>query len=228
MRLLCVSDIHGKSSSVSEVLRIEKSTGIDIIIVCGDITQLGGYNEAEPIIGLLLETGKPVIAVHGNMDTETVLQYLIDKGLSLHGNTFSFKNVIFEGLGGGNPSPFYTPIEYDEDEITRILSRSFPHREKKSPIVFVSHTPPLGTLLDKIKSGAHVGSVSVRDFILDHKPDLFLCGHIHESMGIDTLGTCTCVNTGPLMNGHYAVIDLDEETGTSIIHRKMIDFNRGR
>jgi len=228
MRLLCVSDIHGKTANVAELLKYEESAEIDVIIVCGDITQLGGYEEAETIMRLFRGWEKPVFAVHGNMDTPPVLQYLVDERLSIHRKQSFYKNVRFEGLGGGNTSPFNTPIEYNEDEISHILKSSFPQSEKKSPIVFVSHTPPGNTHLDTIKSGIHVGSIAIREFIVTHKPDLFLCGHIHESMGIDTVGGCTAVNLGPFIDGNYAIIDLDETTGASVIHRKMLNQTLGR
>jgi uncharacterized protein len=38
-----------------------------------------------------------------------------------------------------------------------------------------------------------------------------LCGHIHESRGLDVIGRTQIVNPGPTAAGHYAVVDVNEE-----------------
>lgn len=53
------------------------------------------------------------------------------------------------------------------------------------PFIFVSHSPPYGTPLDRIAGGGHVGSISIRRFI-EHwsRQGLLIAslhGHIHES-----------------------------------------------
>jgi hypothetical protein len=75
----------------------------------------------------------------------------------------------------------------------------------------VSHTPPADTALDRIRSGKHVGSAAVRQFIESHHPDLVICGHIHESRGIDSLGSTVMVNCGPACDGSYALIELGDQ-----------------
>jgi hypothetical protein len=72
--------------------------------------------------------------------------------------------------------------------------------------VFCPHAPPYGTACDRLRSGEHVGSRELRAFVEREIPDLVLCGHIHESRGVDELGATRVVNPGPVAAGHYAVV----------------------
>ncbi|WP_243678145.1 hypothetical protein [Vulcanisaeta distributa] len=80
-----------------------------------------------------------------------------------------------------------------------------------SRLILVSHYPPYGTSVDRAWSGAHIGSKSVRKFVEDIKPLAVLCGHVHESRGIDRLGNTIIVNPGPLANGYYAIININDD-----------------
>ncbi len=57
-----------------------------------------------------------------------------------------------------------------------------------------------------ITTGADVGSQSVRDFILRHKPDISLSGHIHEARGTDKLEDTLIFNAGMFREGGYVII----------------------
>jgi len=102
-----------------------------------------------------------------------------------------------------------TPYEISETEIARVLRRLAGCR--RCPLEdFVPHAPPRGTTLDRILIGKHVGSVAVREFVELHQPDVLVCGHIHESRGVDSLGKTQMVNCGAAARGYYAVIELAE------------------
>jgi hypothetical protein len=59
--------------------------------------------------------------------------------------------------------------------------------------------------------GKHVGSTAVRAFLLEKKPALCLCGHIHESAGKEMLGTVEVCNPGPFSAAHYAVVEVSDK-----------------
>jgi len=83
-------------------------------------------------------------------------------------------------LKGFEPFRFNKDME-NEDSIQRDLKESvFTKKPKKT--VFVIHTPPDQTNLDKCYEGRHVGSMAVRLFIEKHQPYLTLHGHIHEAV----------------------------------------------
>jgi Icc-related predicted phosphoesterase len=76
--------------------------------------------------------------------------------------------------------------------------------------ILCSHAPPAGTACDRLGTGLHVGSSVIRAFVEKEQPDLVLSGHIHESRGVDEVGKSCVVNPGPAMNGHYAVVEVDD------------------
>jgi Icc-related predicted phosphoesterase len=69
----------------------------------------------------------------------------------------------------------------------------------------VTHSPPWGTRLDRLYNGTPVGSRAIRAFIERHRPPLTLHGHVHESPGVDRIGTTVSVNPGDSLGGLRAV-----------------------
>jgi Icc-related predicted phosphoesterase len=59
--------------------------------------------------------------------------------------------------------------------------------------VLVTHEPPSG-ILDTIPSGRHIGSAAVRTLLDQLRPRLLLCGHVHESPGIEQAGGTLVIN----------------------------------
>jgi Icc-related predicted phosphoesterase len=67
--------------------------------------------------------------------------------------------------------------------------------------IYVMHSPPWDTRLDRIHGGSSAGSRSIKAFIQAQQPLLTLHGHIHESMEIsgnylDRIGETLSVNPG--------------------------------
>ncbi|MBN2532009.1 MAG: metallophosphoesterase [Spirochaetales bacterium] len=218
MKILCFTDIHGSSKKLPLVL--SKEHDIDLIILAGDITQLGGYKEAGKILEPVLESFIKILAVHGNMDREGVLDYLEEKNLSIHGRSVCEKGITFLGLGGSNPCPFPTPHEYTDAEADQILQKALSGITGSNVRIFVTHMPPVNTMLDVVQNGTHVGSGLVRKIIIDYHIDLCLCGHIHEAAGTDKIDECICFNPGAFRDGHYGVVDIKDKTIN--VRRRMI------
>ncbi len=59
--------------------------------------------------------------------------------------------------------------------------------------VLVSHEPPYG-VLDRAWNGQHIGSRAVRELVERLKPRVVVCGHVHESPGIERVGETVVVN----------------------------------
>lgn len=204
MRLIAVTDIHGdhrKSRKLAEVLREEE---FDALLVAGDLTHFSGSGEARKVLKPLLELGKPLFAVHGNCDGRDVPELLSELGVNVHDNRVELGRIGIIGVGGSNVTPFHTLWELTEDEIQGILERNYRRGD-----IILSHVPPHGTVADRVHSGHHVGSRTLREFIEREGPPLVVCGHIHEGRGIDRVGGTTVVNPGPLFRGYYAVVELE-------------------
>lgn len=206
MVLLCFSDIHGRGAGLKEIADASQA---DAIVISGDVTQLGGYSEADRILTPLLLSGKPVLAVRGNMDKEGVERYLDEKGLNLHGAGRVIGGVGFHGLGGSSPTPIHSAFTISLDEQGTLLEAGYAAVAEVKTRVLISHDPPRNTTLDRILTGIHVGSAEVRAFIEKTMPALCISGHIHESPGEDRIGDTVCVNLGPYGSGRYALITID-------------------
>jgi uncharacterized protein len=217
MTLLCLSDIHGEVAGLREILA--DASGIDAVVVAGDITHLGGYAEAEAVLAPLAASGIRMLAVAGNMDREGVRQLLGERGIDLHARGVRIGTVGFMGLGGGTPSPFGTPWELSDDEARGYLATGLAAIADAPCKVLVSHAPPRDTKIDRSFAGLHFGSGAVRDFLLSAGISLCISGHIHESPGEDKVGSCHCVNLGPFKNGRYALITIADD-GPHIAWRK--------
>jgi Icc-related predicted phosphoesterase len=76
-------------------------------------------------------------------------------------------------------------------------------RPVKNPerTIFVMHSPPFGTALDRIHGGGGAGSRSIQTFIEETQPLLTLHGHIHEAPELSgsfsqRIGKTLCINPG--------------------------------
>jgi Icc-related predicted phosphoesterase len=124
-------------------------------------------------------------------------------------------SLIVIGLGGSNPTPFCTPNELSEEAMARLLDEAwrragaFAASGAGLPTLLLTHAPPHGTRLDRLKNGCHVGSKAVRTFIEKYQPSLCVCGHIHEAKGEDRLGATALFNCGAFAQGGWVEIDVE-------------------
>jgi len=180
------------------------------VIVAGDITHFGGRAEALAVLAPILSSRSRLLAVAGNMDREAARGYIGELGVDLHARGTVIDGIGFMGLGGGTPSPFGTPWEIGDEEAEKCLAAGFARIADAPFRVLVSHAPPRGTELDRGFGRQHVGSEPVRKFLLGGSVNLCICGHIHESAGLDTLGGAECLNVGPFKNGNYALVTIND------------------
>jgi Icc-related predicted phosphoesterase len=205
MRIIVFGDIHmdlGKFRNISEI------EAADFIIITGDITNFGNHRKARQIVSAVAEVNNRILALHGNLDNSDVAAYLEDEGLSLHNRGLVVEDIGILGIGGSNPTPFQTPVEYEETELAAFIANGYEQVKNCPHLLLISHAPPLNTKTDKISNGAHVGSSSVRAFIDEKQPALCLCGHIHEARAIDAVGNTQIINPGMIKDGGWVDIRL--------------------
>jgi len=206
MRIIAFTDVHGSYDRLEEILRTESS--FDAVIIGGDLTTHGTIDEAGSAIQRFQKFGKPVLAVAGNMDLPSFDSAYETLGVNINAKGVLVGDTGFFGVAGSSFTPMNTPYEISETEITRRATQGWRDVEPARWKIFVPHAPPKGTALDRILIGKHVGSAAVREFVDLHKPDVLVCGHIHESRGIDALGKTQMVNCGAAARGYYAVIEI--------------------
>ncbi len=204
MKIISFGDIHEDYSNLIP-LRDELENA-DLVIVTGDLTNFNGRKEAEKVIEEIMKYNKNILAQLGNLDQPEVNDYLTERGINLHRNGFIRGDIGIFGVGGSNLTPFNTPTEFSEVEIETFLLEGIDKVKDAKYKIMVPNMPPIDTKLDIISAGAHVGSQSVRDFILKHKPDIALSGHIHEARGSDKIENTIVFNAGMFREGGYVVI----------------------
>lgn len=213
MRILHFTDLHGNIDGINLISReIEEA---DILILSGDITHFGHKEEAQQIIDAFYKLNNNLLAVTGNCDHPDVIDYLNETDFNLENSLYSYDEFDFIGLGGSLYTPFNTPNEYNEDYYEEQLNKLKVKLSGK-PLIIVSHQPPYNTIIDKIMAVMHVGSKSLRMFIEETHPLVCLCGHIHESIGIDKIGNTQVVNPGTWRSKNYASIIIDENSNVDI------------
>ena len=208
MRILAFTDVHGSYDKVVEIL--SKETSFDAVIVGGDLTTHGTVSEATNAIRRFQHFGKPLFVVAGNMDLPSFDPLYDSLGVNINATGAVLGEAGFFGIAGSPFTPMRTPYEISEEEIRRRADAGWRDIQALRWKVFVPHAPPHDTKLDKILLGKHVGSNAVRTLVEEKQPDVLVCGHIHESRGLDTLGKTRMVNCGAAGHGYYACIELGE------------------
>jgi hypothetical protein len=209
MKIISFGDIHEDYSNLIPLKN--ELENADLVIVTGDLTNFNGRKEAEKVIEAIMKYNENILAQLGNLDLPEVNDYLTEKGINLHRNGFIRDDIGIFGVGGSNPTPFKTPTEFSEVEIETFLLDGIDKVKDAKFKIMVPHMPPKDTRIDIISAGTHVGSQSVRDFILKHKPDIALSGHIHEARGSDKIENTVVFNAGMFREGGYIIITKTSE-----------------
>lgn len=207
MKVLAVADFHGDRVAARNIAKVISRRNPDLVLVAGDLTDIGSLEDAKNILEIL---GRDVYYVPGNCDPIDLARGAPDfeKGC-IHGTAITRGDISLVGLGGSTITPFSTPFELTEEELEDLLDKAY--SGVKGEFILLTHDAPWNTKLDTTWSKEHVGSKSIRRFIGKEKPTLHLCGHIHESAGIDKIGSTICVNVGPVSQKMYAWIDIAED-----------------
>ena len=211
MKILAISDPHGDYAQIPALVR--KAGSVDVVLIAGDITNFGPDRLTYDLLGLLEPLDCPVLAIPGNCDHRTILATLdASSAVNLENAVHTIGNVTFAGIGGSNPTPFDTPFERSEDEISAMLNDLLSRADGagEGRIVLLSHAPPKNTL-DRIPGG-NAGSEAIAGAI--GKADLIVCGHIHEDQGTMVASAhgkeTVVVNVGQASQGKSAIITIDD------------------
>jgi len=117
-----------------------------------------------------------------------------------------------------DPRQHFVRMKSIEEELEEL-----PTARESHTAVYVMHSPPFRTNLDRLFDGRGIGSRAIRVFIERHQPYLTLHGHIHESSEIsgqywDRIGKTICINPGQSTEELYAVVFELEDVSTTLEH----------
>lgn len=222
MEILALSCIHNDIENMLTLIDQVKKLDFDVVVFPGDFGDLSlpkGFTRtdiAKIIVAELESLGKPLVVVPGSWDKDLV-GWLDKKGISVHARGTLIGGVGFYGYGGAR-TPFGTPFEPADGEIELGLVKAYQEIKDARVKVQLTHMPPARTEIDRIPSGAHVGSEAVRRFIEENQPNVAISSHIHEAKGIDELGRTKLVNPGRFPEGNCAIISVNQiETDARMI-----------
>src|SRR6266853_2037947 len=194
---LIFSDMHNDTRALEKLM----ATEADAYFAAGDLVS---WARGLDKMGEILKRGVGrMYVMPGNHESESdIAAFCARNGfVNFHGAMAEIGGVRFAGLGYSTVTPFNTPGEYTEDEIAAHLEKFVEWK----PQVLICHSPPLGTALDRIREGLHGGSRAVREYIDEHQPAHFFCGHIHEAEGaVIQMGNTRAMNVGK--NGYLLEI----------------------
>jgi uncharacterized protein len=214
LRLAYVVDVHDRFDAVPRA--IDEILPVDVLVVGGDLTTLGTPEHAEVAIALWRPLAPHLFAVAGNMDSPEIDERLVTLGVSLNGRGTALEDIGLAGASAAPVSPLRTPYELPDDEFARRAETGLADVKNCRVRILCPHAPPFGTACDRIRSGQHVGSAALRALVEREQPDVLLCGHIHESRGLDTIGATQVVNPGPVAAGHYALVEVGKKVSVTL------------
>jgi len=209
MRLLAFSDLHlarGRAATL-----VEASRGADLVIGAGDFCNARqGLDDA---MALLSGLAAPFVMVPGNAESIEELRAAAPDNMTvLHGEGCEIRGLRLFGLGYGVPqTPFGAwSCDLSEAEAGDMLSAC------TAADVLILHSPPRG-VADTTSAGQSVGSTAIRDAIVRVRPQLAVCGHIHDSWGRSgTIGRTRIANLGPTPNWFDVTPDQSEDRHVSL------------
>lgn len=207
MDILAISDLHGRVGNIAAISK--ELAKADIVLIAGDITNFGNSKQVRQIISEIQKYNDNILAVPGNCDPPPVDKYLTRKHLSLHCNLVQLDGIKFMGLGGSaSPS--------GEENFAISLAALEEQLSPGDRSILLTHQPAHGTKLDSVDGCRHSGCMAIRNFITKNQPILAISGHIHDAIGIDTIGPTTLINPGPISRGTYAYITIDDNVNAEI------------
>lgn len=184
IRFLATGDIHSKKKFVNMIEKYGNLDKIDFVIFTGDLSEK--KDDFSKLLGIF--KGKQIFMVPGNHETKKGIKNLEDNyNVHLIGNA----PILIDddlALFGSNYVPI-GPYGLTEEEIFNNLVENYESVKNSKVKIMLSHLPPDETKIGNM-SPFHPfigGSVAVRSFLEEFKPDYALVGHIHEATGLEEI-----------------------------------------
>ena len=190
MKILAASDLHGDIQLVKRLAAKAEKEKVNLVILCGDITE----NDDPPagIIKQFTDKGKKVMLIPGNHESHATVDFLakLYNVYNLHGTGLMLYDLGFFGCGAANIG--YNQLS--EEEIFHNLKQGFSKVKDARKKIMLTHVHPSDSLIAKFTNFVP-GSDGVRKAIDHFKPDILLCGHVHEAEGIEeNIGSTRVIN----------------------------------
>lgn len=217
MKFLVLSDIHGDLNNIEKLN--DEFNSADAVLFGGDYALFEHEETGRPVLDALLKKHESIFSVLGNCDSPDFISDIEEADVSVQGYLTFHDGIAICGAGGGTKFTGATPNEREEAEILSdfdVVENSSAECADENGhwanLVLIMHNPPKETKCDALPNGIHAGSQLLRDYIEKRTPFLAVTGHIHESAGIDTVGSTTVINPGSLAEGKYGWVEAEKDS----------------
>lgn len=190
-KLLAAGDFHGDKSAAKRLADLAEKEDVDLVILNGDLVE---EQDTSGIIGPFVAKKRKVIILPGNHETIATTDFLAElyNVTNLHGYYIKFNDIGLFGCGGANVGL----SQLSENEIYDTLKKGFEKIKDSPKKIMVTHIHPAGSLMESFSKFVK-GSVGLRKAIDKFKPDILICGHVHEAEGIEEIvGKTKVINVG--------------------------------
>ena len=194
--LLCISDFH----NIQPFKKLDKviDDTIEAVFFTGDLSNW--QETANYFIEYFKKKKLELYCIAGNNDPSSVRTIMT---CDVEKHEKKFKHWRVAGIGGGLPSPYYSTYEKTDAQIKTQLEKI----KIDENTILLSHVPPYG-VLDMVSGKLHIGSHSLHQAIIEHKPFAVFCGHVHEQEGYEKLGSTHIFKIPAVTNSKVMKVDL--------------------
>ncbi len=179
MKFIAISDTHCRHRS----LKLPKG---DVLLHAGDITYRSDKKEVEDFLdwfGKLPYKHKVFIAGNHDFFFEKEKEAIIKKLLPANVHYLKEQEIVIEGVKiWGSP---YTPWFY-RWAFNKKRGQALATHWAKIPAgvdILLTHGPVYG-ILDTVLNEQHAGDKDLLKKVMEIKPKVHVCGHIHEAYGV--------------------------------------------
>lgn len=225
MRALLVSDLHYDLKKLDWVL--EEAAGVELLAIAGDLLDISSGVPLDAQATVILEylaryaDRTAVVACSGNHDLdsrtgagEKATEWISEaraRGARIDGDSVQVSDWLVTACAWWEGPETLGRLEAVLDDAAAV---------RTGPWIWVYHGPPEGPL--SWTGSKHFGDPELPRLLDRHRPDLVLCGHIHEAPYVpggawfERRGSTLLFNSGyqrgPIPA--HVFLDLDERTAT--------------
>jgi Icc-related predicted phosphoesterase len=200
MRIAATADLHHSAQTLGilkeQLGRVRDEA--DVLVVAGDLTNLGRLEEMEPLVNVLVRLRIPTVAVLGNHDYESgqeaeLTRMMTSEGIKvLDGTAYERDGVGFAGtkgfiggFGRGVLTAFGEPeikafVKASIDEALK-LERAMSQLRTAKRVVVLHYAPIAATVAGEAPEiYPYLGSSRLAEVVDRHGADLIVHGHAHH------------------------------------------------
>jgi Icc-related predicted phosphoesterase len=200
MRIAATADLHHSAQTLGilkeQFGRVRDEA--DVLVVAGDLTNLGRLEEMEPLVNVLVRLRIPTVAVLGNHDYESGLEAELTRmmtsegikvldgtGYERDGVGFAGTKGFIGGFGRGVLTAFGEPeikafVKASIDEALK-LERAMSQLRTAKRVVVLHYAPIAATVAGEAPEiYPYLGSSRLAEVVDRHGADLIVHGHAHH------------------------------------------------